>query len=232
MPRTARIVVPDIPHHITQRGNNRQDVFFVDDDRCFYLELLNNYAQKFALEILGYCLMTNHIHLIAVPNNPDSLAKAIGRTHLLYAQYINRFHKRSGHLWQNRFFSCPLGDRHLFKAMRYVERNPVRAKIVRFAWQYQWSSASAHTGKDDTAGIIDPARWRNLVGNMDWKHILSKSEDKRELQQIRTCLSVGRPLADDSFISKIEHAVGRRLRPLPIGRPKNKNTNKPRRKKS
>ena len=221
MPRTARIVVPDIPHHITQRGNNRQDVFFVDDDRWFYLELLNNYARKFALEILGYCLMTNHVHIIAVPKNEDSLAKAVGRTNLIHAQYINRLHNRSGHLWQNRFFSCPLGPRHFFKALCYIERNPVRSKMTRFAWQYQWSSAAAHTGKNDPAGIIDPALWREISSGINYKDMLTHAEDKEELQKIRTCLNVGRPLAGDSFLSKLEHTLGRRLRPLPVGRPQN-----------
>jgi putative transposase len=220
MPRTARIVVPDVAHHITQRGNNRQDVFFTDDDRLYYLEILSASAQKFALEILGYCLMTNHVHIIAVPKREDSLARSIGRTHLLYCQYINRLHNRSGHLWQNRFYSCPLSDRHLFKALCYIERNPVRARILRFAWHYPWSSAAAHIGSDDPAGIIDTAHWRDLCGNMDWREILSRAEDKNELRQIRTCFSTGRPLADDSFLSKLEHAVGRRLRPLPVGRPK------------
>ena len=113
MPRTARIAIRDVPHHITQRGNNRQDVFFVDDDRRVYLSLLKEQADKYGLEILGWCLMTNHIHLIGRPADEDSLAKALGRTHFRYTQYINRLHGRSGHLWQNRFYSCPLGREHL-----------------------------------------------------------------------------------------------------------------------
>ena len=108
MPRIARIVISDVQYHITQRGNNHQDIFFVDDDRQVYLEFLKKQADRFGLEVQGYCLMTNHIHLIATPHNEDSLAKAIGITHLLYTQYINRMHRRSGHLWQNRFYSCPL----------------------------------------------------------------------------------------------------------------------------
>jgi len=102
MPRTLRIAVPQVPHHITQRGNNRQDVFFVDDDRRVYLSILKEQSEKYGLEILGWCLMTNHIHLIARPSTTDSLAKAVGRTHFLYTQNINYLHRRSGHLWQNR----------------------------------------------------------------------------------------------------------------------------------
>ena len=106
MPRVARIVIPGWPHHVVQRGNNRQDVFFVDDDCRAYLRFLCDQSARFGIHILGYCLMSNHVHIIAVPDGEDSLAKAIGRTHFLYAQYVNRVHGRSGHLWQNRFYSC------------------------------------------------------------------------------------------------------------------------------
>jgi putative transposase len=146
MPRVARIVIPGLPDHITQRGNNRQDVFFVDDDRRTYLALLKEQSERFGLAVVGYCLMGNHVHLIATPSAEGSLARAVGRTHFLYTQYVNRLHGRSGHLWQNRFYSCPLDGPHLWSAMCYVERNPVRAKLGRVAWSYAWSSAAAHTG--------------------------------------------------------------------------------------
>ena len=107
MPRRARIVIPDIAHHITQRGNNKQDVFFVDDDREKFLYLLSEQSKRFAVLIDGFCLMTNHIHIIATPAHEDSLAKTMGRVNLLYSQYLNYMHGRTGHLWQNRFFSCP-----------------------------------------------------------------------------------------------------------------------------
>jgi putative transposase len=162
MPRTARIAIPDVPHHITQRGNNRQDVFFVDDDRQVYLSLLKEQADKYGLEILGWCLMTNHIHLIGRPAGEDSLAKALGRTHFRYTQYINRFHGRSGHLWQNRFYSCPLGREHFWQALRYVEQNPVRAGLVRQAWKYPWSSAAAHLDGRDAAGLLNVSYWKQI----------------------------------------------------------------------
>ena len=131
MPREARVVVPGFPHHITQRGNDRQDVFFTDDDHGFYLDTLKECSEEHGLRVIGYCLMTNHIHLIAVPVAETSLAKAVGGTHLRYARHVNRLHGRSGHLWQNRFFSCPLEERHYLAALRYVDRNPVRARMVR-----------------------------------------------------------------------------------------------------
>lgn len=127
MSRIARAVAVGVPHHITQRGNNRQDVFFVDDDRRTYLDILTEKPERYGLEIHAYCLMTNHVHIVAVPTNEDALAKAVGRTHHAYTKYVNKLHARSGHLWQNRFFSCAMEEPHYWSAVRYVERNPVRA---------------------------------------------------------------------------------------------------------
>jgi len=156
MPRIARIVIPGSYHHITQRGNNRQDIFFCDEDYRAYLSIFCEQSEKFGLSVDGYCLMTNHVHLIATPANEASLAKAVGRTHFLYTQYVNRLHGRSGHLWQNRFYSCPLGDEHFWRALAYVEQNPVRAKMVRRPWRYAWSSAAAHCGKENRKAGTGP----------------------------------------------------------------------------
>jgi putative transposase len=223
-------VLPGVPHHITQRGNNRQDVFFVDDDRRVYLDLLGQHSERFGLKILGYCLMANHVHLIATPSAEDSLAKAVGRTHFRYTQYVNRLHRRSGHLWQNRFYSCALDEIHLWRAMCYTERNPVRAKVVRPAWDYPWSSAAAHTGGDDPSGLLDPAQWPRLWTPAKWRAELRSADDREELSRIRLGTHRGRPLGSDSFLSKLERRLGRRLRPLPVGRPK-KTTKKPTKKK-
>jgi putative transposase len=222
MPRLARIVIESVPHHITQRGNNRQDVFFVDDDRRAYLKILAEESAKYGLIIDGYCLMSNHIHLIATPKNQQSLSKTVGRTHFRYSQYINRMHGRSGHLWQNRFYSCPLGREHFWPAMRYVETNPVRARIVGKAWDYPWSSASEHIGKETAIRVIDVRRWKSILYNRDWKRNLKAGCTEQEIKAVRCGTQVGRPLGTDNFISKLEKTVGRRLRPLPIGRPKKK----------
>src|ERR1700749_4570045 len=146
MPRVGRIVIPGVPHHVTQRGNNRQDVFFVDDDRISYLKILGSQCRRYGVAILAYCLMTNHVHHLLIPKTSDALAKALGRTHWLYTQYINRLHGRSGHLWQNRFFSCAMDDEHTLLAARYAEKNPIRAGICRLARRWRWSSAAAHCG--------------------------------------------------------------------------------------
>ena len=223
MLRIARIVIAGLPHHITQRGNNKQDVFFVDEDRVVFLQLLKQQAQKFGVRIDGYCLMTNHVHLIATPLQPDSLARAMGRTNLLYAQYINRMHGRGGHLWQNRYFSCPLGPDYFLRALCYVEQNPVRAKISRQPWTYRWSSAAAHTGGSDEFGLIDKARWQEQSSGIDWKQALGRKLDGREIEtSLGRCCRTGRPLGTDKFISKMEVRLGRRLRSLPVGRPKKK----------
>jgi len=218
--------VPGVPHHITQRGNNLQDVFFIDADRRVYLALLKQQSYKFGLDVTAYCLMTNHIHLVATPQTKDALAKAVGRTHLIYTQYINQMHGRSGHLWQNRFHSCPLGHGHLVNTLRYVERNPVRAKLVRYAWQYEWSSAAAHTGGNDPSGLLDVRAWRRRHQDADWRETLKRPEDSDVVAALRLASSRGRPLGGDLFLSKLEKALGRRLRPLPVGRPRKKKTEK------
>ena len=134
MPRIARICAIGYPHHITQRGNNKETVFFEDEDRRFYLKTLNKYSHKWDLEIWVYCLMDNHVHILAVPQKYESLARGIGGTNLVYTQYINRKYKRSGRLWQNRFYSTIIEkESYLWAASRYIERNPVRAKLVKEA---------------------------------------------------------------------------------------------------
>ena len=220
MPRVARIVLPDQPHHVTQRGNNRQDVFFVDDDRRVYLDLLQTHCRRYGFTVLGYCLMSNHVHIVGIPIHEDSLARAIGRTHFRYTQYINGLHGRSGHLWQNRFFSCALDEVHLWRALCYVERNPVRAKMVRVAWRYPWSSASAHVTGLDPSGVLDLSDWQKARGLERWRLALRRPEDESEVSRIRLSTHRGRPLATDAFLCKLERRMGRRLRPLPVGRPK------------
>ena len=231
MPRVARIVLAGLPHHVTQRGNNQQVVFFVDDDRRVYLERLAEQAERFGLVVHGYCLMTNHVHLVVTPRREESLAKAVGRTHFLYTQYVNRLHGRSGHLWQNRFFSCPLDEVHYWRTLCYVERNPVRAKLVRLAWRYAWSSAAAHVGGSDGTGLLDLTAWAADWTGEAWREALRQPEDAAETAALRLATHRGRPLATDSFMSKLEYRLGRRLRPQPVGRPKRIEPNKPRRKK-
>jgi REP-associated tyrosine transposase len=222
-----------------QWGNNHQDVFLVDDDRRVYLELLAEQAEKYGLEIAGYCLMSNHVHLVAVPKTEEALAKAVGRTHFRYAQYINRFGKRSGHLWQGRFHSCALDTRHFWLAMKYIELNPVRSKLCRKPWRYEWSSAAAHVderaesdvrgkrGQVQPAarnvpvpGFLDLRKWYRRTSSEQWRAKLAEGLTPEQMERLRVRTHTGRPLGSDSFVSKLETALGRRLRPLPRGRPK------------
>ena len=221
MPRAARIVIPDCPHHVTQRGNNRQAVFFTDDDRRFYLATLAEQCDRFGLRVDAYCLMDNHVHLVATPSRHDSLSKAVGRTHLYYTRYVNRLHGRGGHLWQDRFFSFALDHEHFFHAVAYVERNPVAAKVVRRAWRYRWSSAAAHaTGRDPT-GLLDLAAWwEHGIAPDDWRDDLTRPQDEADVARLRRWSRLGLPLGSDTWLSKLETALNRRLRPTPRGRPK------------
>ncbi len=164
--------------------------------------------------------MANHIHLIAIPAREKSLAEAVGRTHFIYTQYINRFHKRSGHLWQGRFYSCGLDEKHFFMAMRYIEHNPVRAGICRNAWSYPWSSAFCHIDTNSKSDVLNLQKWFEIMGAEQWENLLMQKIEVKEIKTLRTSTLKGRPLGSDSFISKLENTIGRRLRPLPVGRPK------------
>jgi len=146
MPRRARVVFEGVGHHITQRGNYRQNVFEDDSDKRKYVEFIREYSEKYGMKIYAYCLMSNHVHFIAAPVKEDSLAMTFKYANMRYSSYFNRKNKRSGHLWQGRFYSCPLHFEHALEALRYVERNPVRAKMVELPWEYEWSSAREHVG--------------------------------------------------------------------------------------
>ncbi len=221
MPRIARIVIPHVPHHVTQRGNNRQGIFFTEDDRRAYLEFLRDRCGEAGVNVIGYCLMTNHVHLILTPPDADALAHAAGRTGFAYTQYVNRLHGRSGHLWQSRFYSCPLDETHLWRALAYIERNPVRARLVRRAWRWPWSSAAAHVGTaSDAAGLLDLDAWRAEWTRARWRSQLMQPADDGWRQRFWRAAQTGRPLAEDRWLAKLEAKLGRRLRPNPVGRPR------------
>lgn len=222
MSRIARVVAVHVPHHVTLRGNNRQNVFFQVQDYQFYLSLLETYLRKFNVEMLGFCLMTNHVHEILIPHEEDALAKALGRIHSEYAQYINRGLGRIGHLWQDRFFSCPLDPPHLWTALSYVERNPVRAGMVERAWDYCWSSALAHVSQTDRTGLLSMGWWESAFTPDQWRQMLEREEDPSLRLRLKQATLRGRPFGSDRFVREIEAKVGRPLRPSPVGRPKMK----------
>jgi len=149
MSRSARIVIPDYPYHITQRGNYRQNVFIDDDDRIKYLSWIDEYSKRYQLSILAFCLMNNHVHFITIPGKEDSLSKVFSIVHMRHSQYLNKRMGKSGHLWQGRFYSCVLDENYLIASLRYVENNPVRAGILKEAWKWKWSSAAYSVGIAD-----------------------------------------------------------------------------------
>ncbi len=220
MPRTSRIVIVDAAHHVMQRGNSGDDVFVTDEDREVFLAYLREATEHVGLIVEGYCLMSDHVHLVVTPEEETSLGSALKRTNQRYAQYVNRVHGRRGHLWQDRFFSCPLDDAHYWKALAYVERTPVRARLCRKPWRYVWSSAAAHCGGPDGSGLLDLDLWSEQIDPDDWQDEVAQRCDEADVEQLRLCTSRGRPWAGEAFIRKWEASLGRRLRALPPGRPK------------
>ncbi len=197
-------------------------MFFTDEDRHAYLDWLSEYASKNAVEVLAYCLMTNHIHLVAVPRTEDSLQRALKPLHMRYAQRINRSRGWKGHLSQWRFLSSPpLDETYLWAAIRYVERNPVRARMVRKAENYAWSSAQAHCGQRHDTVLTTNSSWRRQVeGIGDWSAWLGQGDEPGELEILRRNADKGLPCGSQKFIGKLERLTGRVLQYRPRGRPR------------
>ncbi len=214
MPLIDRVVIPACPHHVTQRGNHSQDVFFSDGDRRVYLSILRDYCRRHGLRVLAWCLMSNHVHLVLVPEREESLSNALGRTHNDYARWLHVRQRRSGHLWQNRFYSCPLDDAHLKEALRYVELNPVRAGLVAAAVDWPWSSATAHCGGEDQWGLLDLAWWRERFEFDWWATVLNSGFQEAQINaRLREATRTGRPLGSEEFTIRLERETGRCLRP-------------------
>ena len=210
MPRSARAVAVDYPHHIIQRGNNREPVFFDDRDRQSYLSYLKHYTQKFDVSVWAYCLMPNHVHLLAVPHQEGALALGIGRTNLVYTRYLNRKYFRSGRIWQNRFYSCIVdSDDYLWAVARYIETNPVRAGLVASAAEYAWSSARSHlSGEADP--VLGTCRWLSEDQRSEYgRFVLAKND--RMADMIKKATRSGRPLCTATGLLKLEKVLGRAL---------------------
>jgi putative transposase len=209
MARLARVVLPGYPHHITQRGNRRQDVFFKESDYEHYLGLLREWCAYESIEIWAYCLMTNHVHLIVKPKKKSNLGKAIGEVHRRYTRMINLRENWKGYLWQGRFASYPMDKNWLLKAAAYVELNPVKAGMVKNAWDYRWSSVHAHLAGVDTQGIIQPEKLLTLAG--DWETYLQEAQVEPD-NEFEKHERTGRPLGKESFIEKAERLLQRDLK--------------------
>ena len=211
MPRFARVVLPGVPLHITQRGIRRFDVFRDDSDRQVYIHLLRESSRRFHLRICAYCLMSTHIHLVAIPDGKDSVWRSFHRCHGAYATQFNMKYEFCGHLWQARPFSCALDEAHLWAAIRYVERNPVRAGLVDCAVDYPWSSAAAHCGLRPDP-LLD-SEWIARSEIRDWREWLSEDNQRGVNQRLRDKTFTGRPCGDDMFVQEAERLLHRHLAP-------------------
>jgi putative transposase len=215
MARLARIVLPGVPHHVTQRGNRRERVFFEDGDYALYLDLLAEAAARAQVAIWAYCLMPNHVHIIAVPGDEDGLRRTFRYVHRHYTGYINARMRVTGHLWQGRFSSVAIDQAHLVSAFRYVALNPVRARLVERAENWRWSSTAAHlAGEDDAVVTVAPALER--VG--DFASFLGEPFDEAmSYAALRKAESVGRPVGSKEWLADMEARTGLTLAPQKRG---------------
>lgn len=215
MPRIARVVVPGYPHHVTQRGNRRQQVFFSDEDYKAYIELAAQWFSVYDVDVWAYCLMPNHVHLIVVPETEEGLRLAVGKAHLRYSRRINFREGWRGHLWQGRFASFTMDENYLLAAARYIEMNPVRAGLAKLPGDYPWSSAAAHLNRQDD-DLVKAAPLLNIVP--DWKAFLEQPVRGEDIDILRMRERTGRPAGDKNFLIKLETIIGRTLLPKKAGR--------------
>lgn len=203
MARIKRIVIPNTPHHVTQRGVRSMNIFFKHDDYEYYKKILFEQSKIHGLKIVSYCLMTNHVHLIVIPKTKESLAKAIGETHRLYTRKINFEQKVKGHLFQERFYSTPLDDEHFLHALKYVEQNPVKAHMVKYPWNYKYSSATYRLKLIQEDKLL--SNHKLIDGIENYKNFLLEDINVEILKEkTRT----GKPCGNEEFYDKIQSLVG------------------------
>lgn len=215
MARLPRIVLPGIPHHVTQRGNRREQTFFEDGDYALYLDLLSEAASRYGVEIWSYCLMPNHVHVIAVPRDADALGRTFRHVHRHYTGYVNARLRVTGHLWQGRFSSVAMDEAHLHAAFRYVALNPVRARLVSRAENWRWSSVRAHfAGEDDHVVRVAPALDR--IGN--FPAFLHEAFDEAfTYAALRKAETIGRPVGSPEWMDDMEKRSGMSIKPKKRG---------------
>ena len=206
--------MPGFAHHVTQRGNRGAVVFSDDEDRTTYLRMLRSYSIRRGVDVWAYCLMSNHVHLVMVPKEEASLSNVLHDAHTAYARYFNAKISETGHLWQGRFFSSVLEEDYLWAAVRYVERNPVRAGMVAAPHEYLWSSARAHCGFTKDSLLSDSFPPEGVVE--DWACWLG-AEDNVKTELVRRKTQTGRPCGSPAFVERLETVLSRRLRPQKPG---------------
>ena len=210
MARLARVVVPGLPHHVTQRGNGGARVFFSDDDHALYLKLLTAACVAERVRCLAYVLMPNHVHLILVPKDTEGLSKAMSSVHRAYAGILNVRRKKTGHFWQGRFGCVAMDGEHAASALRYVLLNPVRAKLCKRPEQWQWSSARAYIRQYDD-GLTDTADFTQQFP--DIASLLADNPEREMADMLlRRAETIGRPLGNVAFLGKLERKLDRPLK--------------------
>lgn len=215
MARLARIVIPHLPHHVTQRGNGRAQTFFSDDDYQLYLDLLRKHCTEAEVSIWAWVLMPNHVHLILTPQDADGIRRALSKVHRAYAGHIHARMQRTGHFWQGRFGCVPMDETHLAAALRYVALNPVRARLVKQAVDWRWSSVHDQLSRKRRGTVTDTAPVRERYPN--FAALIEAGEDEELSMALRRAETIGRPLGDAAFVKKLERQTGRILRPAKRG---------------
>jgi putative transposase len=227
MARLARLVVPGLPHHVTQSGNGRAQTFFSDADYKLYRDLLAASCRAAAVQIWAWVLMPNHVHLVLVPGDADGLRRALAPVHRRYAGHVHARLRRTGHFWQGRFGAVAMDEDHLAAAVRYISLNPVRARLVERARDWRWSSVRAHlAARDDGVTTVAPV----LSRFPDFAAFIDTDPDDDAFERLRRAESIGRLLGDDGFIARLEALTRRGLRPGKR-RPKTASADKPERRK-
>ena len=220
MARLARLVLPNFPHHLVQKGNNAQSVFLDSNDYSRYIQLACKYSHKYSVDISAYCLMSNHIHILAAPAKENGLAEMMRPVAGLYARYFNKKYGKKGHLWETRFYSSVVeADSYLFCVAQYIELNPVRAGIVTKPEDWRFSSATHHIN-----GVADPLVSAQLYEESEmeqYRKILAEGPEDEVIEEIRSCTSGCKPIGGKRFIARLARKFGI-MQGGPSGRPREK----------
>jgi putative transposase len=215
MARLARAVFPGHPHHVTQRGNGRAQVFFCDENYRLYRDLLATHCAAAGVEVWAWVLMPNHVHMILVPGDADGIRRALAPVHRRYAGHIHARLKRTGHFWQGRFGCVAMDEEHLGAAVRYVSLNPVRARLAESVADWRWSSAQVHLGRVACDGIT--AAEPVLTRFPDFAALLEAGEEEAAMRRLRRAETIGRPIGSEDFVTTLEALSARRLAPAKRG---------------
>jgi putative transposase len=218
--RSPRLLVPGYPHHVTERGVRKEPTFYDDSDRLVYIRVLRDACHDKNVQIWAYALMTNHIHLVAVPTTATGLSEALRDAHTSYTMYFNVKYGFKGHAWEARPSIFLMETNHLWNAVRYVELNPVRARMVVRAEHYAWSSAAAHCGLREDPLLSADCPLQGVIDN--WSEWLGAGQSEHELKQFREHAAKEKALGSVEFVRKLEAETGRKLLPRKVGRPAKK----------